>query len=155
MLCLQRKCGSGMPSLWIWYGSRLLEVLIGKSKVFVFNFPETHMSVYFQLDSVLYLVLCRYEGIRVKICNPGCCAYTENVVPGLPVFDYDVCPRCLKFCLGPPKFWYLLSLRPIRVYIPKYIVVCTLGCYQGIWFKMYKRGAKYSWVCKRFLIEII
>ena len=61
-------------------------------------------------------------------CYPGCCVCTENACPARPVFDYDVGPGCLKFCPGPPRFWYILSLRPILVYIPNSIVVCTLGC---------------------------
>ena len=60
------------------------------SKVLVLFVPKTHMSVYLQLHSGLYLELCRYESIQVKRYCPGCCVFTENVGEILPVYKWGV-----------------------------------------------------------------
>ena len=86
------------------------------------------MIVYFHLHSGLYLAFCRYEGWRGENVCVVDCICTESMCAGLPVCDLDLGLVVPFFSPQPPRFWYLLSLIPIRVYIPNYIVVCTLGC---------------------------
>ena len=83
------------------------------SKVLVFVVPETCMSVYYHEHSGLYFGLGRYEGWPVEMFSPHSCICSEHLGAVLPVCDADLGLVLPGACPYPPRFWYVLSLRPV------------------------------------------
>ena len=61
---------AGLPVCNLDLGLVVPEFLSVTSKGLVFVVPATHMSVYSQLHSALYIGLCMYEGWRVEMFSP-------------------------------------------------------------------------------------
>ena len=82
------------------------------STFLVFVVPQTVMIVCYNDNSGLYLGLGRYEGWPVEMFSLDCVC-TENLGIVFPVYDADIGLVLSGACPYHPRFWHLLSLRPV------------------------------------------